>query len=102
MLNQYDPNSNKSIIQNSRVGRTSSTTTVFQKLDSRSHLTAQKCQQNEEEDQYMVLLSGGEENVSALLLDREQAALDGSESLTRHREQINHDEFSGEVSVARA
>ena len=47
-----------------RGGRTPSTTTVFQKLDSRSHVTTQK---NEgmamnDEDRYLMMLNGSEDN----------------------------------------
>ena len=71
----YGHNTAHSRIKN-RAGRTSSTTTVFQKLDSRSHRTTQKNNQNEEDDQYMVLLGGGDDSVRAILLDREKSAKD--------------------------
>lgn len=69
---------------NNRGGRTSSTTTVFQKLDSRSHLTTQKNPLNEEgEDHYMVMLNGGDENIQALLLNRERQDKEAPVSATR-------------------
>ena len=87
---------------NNRGGRTSSTTTVFQKLDSRSHLTTQKNPLNDEgEDHYMVMLNGGDENIQALLLNREQQEKEGSVSAKRATEGRNQDDndFSGVISA---
>ena len=61
MQNQYGAHSSKQL--NGRGGRTSSTTTVFQKLDSRSHITTtHKNNQNEmeEEETQMILLRDSE------------------------------------------
>ena len=43
-----------------RGGRTPSTTTVFQKLDSRSQVTTQKNEMNDE-DRYLMMLNGSED-----------------------------------------
>ena len=47
-------------IKMNRGGRTPSTTTVFQKLDSRSQVTTQKNEMNDE-DRYLMMLNGSED-----------------------------------------